>query len=341
MKYIARYILAQILACALAIAPIHAFAQQSNPGFTYGQVPTAAQWNSYFSAKLDYNANGLAILLGGTGATDGAAALTNMAGAATSGQYLRGNGTRIVLGAIQAGDVPGLAGGAVGSIPYQSAANTTAYLAGNTTTATFVLTSIGTGAVATTPTYSLTTGTGAIFVVQSNPTINTPTMTGGSWTGATGVATTTLSASSTVSGTGFSTYLASPPAIGTTTPAAVKSTTLQATSTFSMTNLVASAAAPTVSGASCGNTSSVSANNGTISFRLSIGNSTNTCAITLPTATNGWNCFGQNMTALGSTNTVRLAASSTTSATLNNYNNAGTLTNYGSGDVVAVICAAY
>jgi hypothetical protein len=44
---------------------------------------------------------------------------------------------------------------------------------------------------------------------------------------------TTLSASSTVSGTGFSTYLASPPAIGGTTPASGKFTTLQATSTIS------------------------------------------------------------------------------------------------------------
>ncbi|MEM5294243.1 hypothetical protein VSR82_07855 [Burkholderia sp. JPY481] len=43
---------------------------------------------------------------------------------------------------------------------------------------------------------------------------------------------TTLSASSTVSGTGFSNYLASPPAIGGTTAAAGKFTTLQATSTI-------------------------------------------------------------------------------------------------------------
>jgi hypothetical protein len=43
---------------------------------------------------------------------------------------------------------------------------------------------------------------------------------------------TTLAASSTVSGTGFSTYLASPPAIGGTTAAAGKFTTLQATSTI-------------------------------------------------------------------------------------------------------------
>jgi len=54
---------------------------------------------------------------------------------------------------------------------------------------------------------------------------------------------TTLSASSTVSGTGFSTYLASPPAIGGTTPAAGSFTTLTATkfnsaSTFNFKNRI-------------------------------------------------------------------------------------------------------
>jgi hypothetical protein len=53
----------------------------------------------------------------------------------------------------------------------------------------------------------------------------------GSGTASTG-AFTTLSASSTVSGTGFSTYLASPPAIGGTTAAAGRFTTLEATSTL-------------------------------------------------------------------------------------------------------------
>ncbi len=32
-----------------------AIAGGSSPGLTYGQVPTAAQWNSYFAAKLDFN----------------------------------------------------------------------------------------------------------------------------------------------------------------------------------------------------------------------------------------------------------------------------------------------
>jgi hypothetical protein len=59
--------------------------------------------------------------------------------------------------------------------------------------------------------------------VISGTTINSTTI--GATTASTG-AFTTLSASSTVSGTGFSTYLASPPAIGGTTPAAGTFTTL-------------------------------------------------------------------------------------------------------------------
>ena len=58
------------------------------------------------------------------------------------------------------------------------------------------------------------------------------------------VAATTLSASSTVSGTGFSTYLASPPAIGGTTPAAGAFTTLSASSTVSGTGFSTYLASP-------------------------------------------------------------------------------------------------
>jgi hypothetical protein len=69
-----------------------------------------------------------------------------LAGATTSGQYLRGNGSDVVMSAIQVADVPtlnqntsgnattattatNLAGGSAGTIPYQSAAGTTAMLA--------------------------------------------------------------------------------------------------------------------------------------------------------------------------------------------------------------------
>ena len=50
----------------------------------------------------------VAIANGGTGQTTQQAALNALAGAATSGQYLRGNGTNVTLSAIQAADVPTL-----------------------------------------------------------------------------------------------------------------------------------------------------------------------------------------------------------------------------------------
>ena len=50
----------------------------------------------------------LAIANGGTGATTRQNAMDALAGATTSGQYLRGNGTDVVMSAIQAADVPTL-----------------------------------------------------------------------------------------------------------------------------------------------------------------------------------------------------------------------------------------
>jgi hypothetical protein len=68
------------------------------------------------------------------------------------------------------------------------------------------------------------TGTAANFNI--NGTVGATTASTGAFT--------TLAASSTVSGAGFSTYLASPPAIGGTTPAAVSATTLSASSTVTL-----------------------------------------------------------------------------------------------------------
>jgi hypothetical protein len=62
------------------------------------------------------------------------------------------------------------------------------------------------------------TGTASINI---NGTVGATTANSGAFT--------TLSASSTVSGTGFSSYLASPPAIGGTAPAAITGTTITAT----------------------------------------------------------------------------------------------------------------
>jgi hypothetical protein len=50
----------------------------------------------------------LAVANGGTGQTTAQGAINTLAGATTSGQYLRGNGSNVVMSAIQAGDVPTL-----------------------------------------------------------------------------------------------------------------------------------------------------------------------------------------------------------------------------------------
>lgn len=57
---------------------------------------------------IDIKAGTVPIGSGGTGQTTQQAALDAIAGAVTSGQYLRGNGTHVALSAIQAADVPTL-----------------------------------------------------------------------------------------------------------------------------------------------------------------------------------------------------------------------------------------
>lgn len=85
------------------------------------------------------------------------------------------------------------------------------------------------------------TGSGAL-VFGTSPTIGSPAISGGTITnapisGSTG-SFTTLAASSTVSGAGFSTYLAAPPAIGGTTPAAGAFTTLAASGLITPTSTI-------------------------------------------------------------------------------------------------------
>jgi hypothetical protein len=59
--------------------------------------------------ELAHDVNGILPLAnGGTGETTRQAAIDALAGAVTSGQYLRGNGTDVVMSAIQAADVPTL-----------------------------------------------------------------------------------------------------------------------------------------------------------------------------------------------------------------------------------------
>jgi len=57
---------------------------------------------------ISYSGTALPLANGGSGQTTAQAAMNAFAGAVTSGSYLRGNGTNVVMAAIQAGDVPTL-----------------------------------------------------------------------------------------------------------------------------------------------------------------------------------------------------------------------------------------
>lgn len=63
---------------------------------------------AYKNVPLSTVTGTLAVANGGTGQTTLQAAINSLAGAVTSGSYLRGNGTNVVMSAIQAGDVPTL-----------------------------------------------------------------------------------------------------------------------------------------------------------------------------------------------------------------------------------------
>lgn len=92
--------------------------------------------------------------------------------------------------------------------------------------------------------------------------------------------------------------------------------------------LFTSAVAPTMG--ACGSSPSIVANNGTAAFRIQVGNAAaTTCVVNLPTATTGWVMHCQELVAPATATgdfIYRQTATSTTSATLSFYNNAGTLT---------------
>ena len=79
----------------------------------------------------------LPISNGGTGQTTAQAAINSLAGATTSGQYLRGNGTNVVMSTIQAADVPTLNQNTTGSAATLTTARTIQTDLASTSSASF------------------------------------------------------------------------------------------------------------------------------------------------------------------------------------------------------------
>ena len=135
--------------------------------------------------------------------------------------------------------------------------------------------------------------------------------------------------------------LASPPAIGATTPSTGKFTTLQATTSLSVTALLASSTAP-VATTFC-TAPSIPNNNGTAAFTINVGTACASSAgtITLPAATNGWVCDFHDVTTPAS-NIVEQTGGTTTTVTLTNYaRTTGVAANFTSSDIIRAKCMAY
>lgn len=106
-----------------------------------------------------------------------------------------------------------------------------------------------------------------------------------------------------------------------------------------------SATAPTVT--SAGTSPSITASNGTIAFRVNVGTggTATTIVLAMPTATTGWNCVGNNLTAAAA-NTANFhvvqQSSTTTAVTLQQQTvSTGAALAFVASDIVSVICAAY
>lgn len=108
------------------------------------------------------------------------------------------------------------------------------------------------------------------------------------------------------------------------------------------TNLADSATAPTIS-SGFGTSPSVPTNNGTVAFTINVGTggTATNGVIGLPTATNGWVCWGADLTTQSTTVFfLKQIASSTTTATIANYNTAGAQAAWAASDMLSVSCRA-
>lgn len=124
----------------------------------------------------------LPIANGGSGQTTAQAAMNAFAGATTSGSYLRGNGTNVVMSTIQAADVPTLNQNTTGSAATLTTARTIQTNLASTSSASFNgSANITPGVTGTLPVANggtgVTTSTGSGSVVLStSPTLTTPVL---------------------------------------------------------------------------------------------------------------------------------------------------------------------
>jgi len=186
---------------------------------------------------------GSSYLSGSYSGITGVGTLTNL----TVTNTITGSVSGSASSATTATTATNIAGGASGSIPYQTASGTTALLAKGTDGQILALASglpawidntlgtvtsvSGTGTVSGITLSGTVTSSGSLTLggsldLSSPPAIGNATPNTGAFS--------TLSASSTVSGTGFSNYLASPPAIGGTAANTGAFTTLSASSSVTL-----------------------------------------------------------------------------------------------------------
>jgi hypothetical protein len=106
-------------------------------------------------------------------------------------------------------------------------------------------------------------------------------------------------------------------------------------------HLIESATAPSIR-TGFGTSPSISAPSGTAAFRVTIGTggTATSGVLTMPTASNGWNCFSSDQTT-PATNYTKQSASSKSSVTLTNYNSSGTANAWSAGDLLIVNCTAF
>lgn len=114
---------------------------------------------------------------------------------------------------------------------------------------------------------------------------------------------------------------------------------------MNLTNLLLSSTAPTIS-SGFGTGASITANNGPAAFAVNVGTggAANSGVIAMPTATAGWNCVVNNITAKNSNradNTVQTASTTTTVSVQNQTTSSGAALAWTASDTLRLMCLAY